>query len=542
MRTGMELADRYELAGLIGRGGMGEVWRATDRRLRRPVAVKILPLAAGADATEVARFRREAEIAAQLVHPGITTVFDVGEHHDGTQPLLFLVMELMRGRDLQHTIAGHPGGLPLEQALDLAAQVLEALAAAHAHGIVHRDIKPANLFLLDGGRVKICDFGIARLAGATQLTATGAIAGTPLYMAPEQINGATGLDHRTDLYAFGCVLYQLLTGSPWVDTATGNIGSILYQHIDKTPPAPGTVRAGIPAHLDALVLDLLAKHPADRPEDAHAALARLRPPAGQPQPPVPLPVPTPTAVDTPKPPRAAEPPRAIEAPRRPVLLSPVTFDDPRVIRARRRRIALIGACTLLAAGLVIAFVNAPGSSPDTGAASAATGTREQPGGLPVPGRGPTLTPSAGGPAYVQLYQPATFTMQGGSCPFNGGSGWGVQLDDPAGPPHATARRGNVTYQCDGQGAAPVLHIATDLVAPVDAPKDLAGCLTALQQLDSRQKYKNTALTYDQLTAGTRFCLDSSDQSGHSVMYLELRVKDPDRDLTFTATAWKQSAH
>ncbi|MFD8086987.1 hypothetical protein ACFV4F_35450 [Kitasatospora sp. NPDC059722] len=92
MRTGMELADRYELAGLIGRGGMGEVWRATDRRLRRPVAVKILPLAAGADATEVARFRREAEIAAQLVHPGITTVFDVGEHHDGTQPLLFLVV------------------------------------------------------------------------------------------------------------------------------------------------------------------------------------------------------------------------------------------------------------------------------------------------------------------------------------------------------------------------------------------------------------------------------------------------------------------
>ncbi|MEV7027204.1 hypothetical protein, partial [Kitasatospora sp. NPDC093558] len=157
---------------------------------------------------------------------------------------------------------------------------------------------------------------------------------------------------------------------------------------------------------------------------------------------------------------------------------------------------------------------------------------------------PTLTPSAGGAAYAQLYQPATFTMQGGSCPFNGGANWGVQLADPlAGPPHATARRGDVNYQCDEVAATPVLRIATDLAAPVDAPKDLAGCLTALGRLDSRERYKTTALPYDRLKAGTRYCLDSTDQAGRTtVMYLELLVKDPDRDLTFTATAWQEVPH
>lgn len=238
------------------------------------MAVKILPVAAGTEQDAVARFRREAEIAASLSHPGITTVFDIEEHVEETgRTLLFLVMELMQGRDLVSVIAQHPGGLPIEQTAEFSRQILEALAAAHEQGVTHRDIKPRNLFLLANGRVKVCDFGIARLADATRITSTGSVAGTPLYMAPEQIQGRP-TDQRTDLYAFGCVLYELLTGSGWVDTGSG-VASLLYQHISRPPAPPRSRRPEIPEHLDRLVLDLLAKEPADRPADAAAALARL---------------------------------------------------------------------------------------------------------------------------------------------------------------------------------------------------------------------------------------------------------------------------
>jgi hypothetical protein len=277
------LAGRYRLEEPLGRGGMGEVWRGVDVRLRRPVAVKILPLAIAAEPAGVARFRREAEVAATLNHPGITTVFDIDEHRDGNERWLFLVMELMVGRDMRHLIAAHPEGLPIEQVKELAGQVADALAAAHRRGVVHRDIKPANLFLLEEGRVKICDFGIARFADATKITATGSSAGTPLYMAPEQIQGAP-VDHRTDLYAFGCVLYELLTGTPWIDTASnaGNVGAILYKHLNQTPASPRSTRAEIPGHLDTLVLDLLAKQPDARPPDAACVAERLRQSAHEP--------------------------------------------------------------------------------------------------------------------------------------------------------------------------------------------------------------------------------------------------------------------
>ncbi|MBC6461459.1 protein kinase [Actinomadura sp. HBU206391] len=270
----VKLAGRYWLEEPLGRGGMGEVWRAVDLRLRRPVAVKILPLTIAAEPTGVARFRREAEIAATLDHPGITTVFDIDEHRVGDERWLFLVMELMVGRDLRHLLTASPKGLPIEQVKELAVQVTDALAAAHRRGVVHRDIKPANLFLLEEGRVKICDFGIARLADATKITATGSSAGTPLYMAPEQIQGRK-VDHRTDLYALGCVLYELLTGTTWVETSSG-VAAILYQHLDQPPAPPKSLHPQIPDHLDTLVLDLLAKRPDDRPQDAASVAERLR--------------------------------------------------------------------------------------------------------------------------------------------------------------------------------------------------------------------------------------------------------------------------
>ena len=274
MRSGLVLAGRYCLVEMLGRGGMGEVWRGVDQRLRRPVAVKILPLSGAADRTAVARFRREAENAATVNHPGVTTVFDIDEHTDGGVRLFFQVMELMQGRDLASVLAGHPSGLPVAQVADWAVQILDALAAAHRQGVVHRDVKPANLFLTDDGRVKVCDFGISRLADATRITASGSAAGTPLYMAPEQIE-AQDVDERTDLYAFGCVLYHLLTGTTWVDTGSG-IGAVLHQHLNRAPAPPRSLRPDIDDRLSALVLELLAKRPDDRPRDAAAVAGRLR--------------------------------------------------------------------------------------------------------------------------------------------------------------------------------------------------------------------------------------------------------------------------
>ncbi|MFJ1756128.1 serine/threonine-protein kinase [Kitasatospora sp. NPDC088134] len=327
LRSGMRLAGRYLLHEPLGRGGMGEVWRGQDERLHRPVAVKMLPPTAALDRDAVARFRREAEIAANLDHPGITTVFDIDEHvEESGETLLFLVMELLRGRDLHAVVAQHPGGVPIGQVTEFGRQVLEALGAAHEQGVTHRDIKPANLFLLTDGRVKVCDFGIARLADATRITSTGGITGTPLYMAPEQIRGGS-TDRRTDLYSFGCVLYELLTGAVWVDPGTG-VASLLYQHLDRVPAAPSSRRPEIPEHLDRLVLSLLAKDPADRPPTAAAALALLNtpgstsptdPPPTDPSPAEPLPV-DPSAAE----PAPAEPPPVDPAPAAPAAPPPPT--------------------------------------------------------------------------------------------------------------------------------------------------------------------------------------------------------------------------
>jgi serine/threonine protein kinase len=270
LRRGLVLADRYQLEDPLGQGGMGEVWRGIDLRLRRPIAIKVLPAHLASDRTAIARFRREAEITAGLQHPGITVMFDIEEHGR----LVFLVMELLQGRDLSGVLAGHASGLPVEQVITLATQIADALAAAHDRGVVHRDIKPANLFLQNDGRVKICDFGIARLVDATQVTGTGVSIGTPRYMAPEQFQGLT-VDYRTDLYSFGCVLYELLSGAP-VFPGDSGVAASIYQHVNQ-PPAPlRSTRPEIPAHLDRLVLELLAKNPASRPANASAIAALLR--------------------------------------------------------------------------------------------------------------------------------------------------------------------------------------------------------------------------------------------------------------------------
>ena len=269
MQAGLRLCGRYALQALLGSGGMGEVWRAVDEHLDRPVAVKILR-AHLADPELAGRFRREARIAARLQHPGITVVHDVGS--DNGQ--LFIVMELLHGRDLAAIVAEAPAGLPIDVAVSLTIQAAEALQVAHAGHVVHRDLKPANLFVLDGGQLKICDFGIAWAVDSTaRLTATGQTIGTPAYMSPEQCRGEQ-VDKRSDLYSLGCVLYALLTGQP--PFAEGQPLAVMFQHLNTTPAAPLSLRPDVPAELDHLVLELLAKDPTCRPADARYVIASLQ--------------------------------------------------------------------------------------------------------------------------------------------------------------------------------------------------------------------------------------------------------------------------
>jgi hypothetical protein len=340
VERGLELRGRYRLDEPIGAGGMGDVWRGVDLRLRRPVAIKILPADLAADQSAVERFRREAETTAGLQHPGITVTFDIDEHRDGPDELIFLVMELLTGRDLGTVLAQEPHGVPIELAVSLIAQAADALAAAHSRGIVHRDIKPANLFLLNDGRVKLCDFGIARLGDATKLTAAGNFIGTPLYMAPEQFR-AEALDARSDLYSLGCVLYELLVGSPPFETVT-NPAAIMYQHLNRTPAPLGSRRPAVPEHLERLTLDLLAKDPGQRPPNAAAVVASLRGGAHRPPPNS-----NGTTADWVTPP--VVPYRAPGDAATREEQPPDTVGHPRPERGRRRRGVLIGLAAVVVA-------------------------------------------------------------------------------------------------------------------------------------------------------------------------------------------------
>ncbi|GAA2251394.1 serine/threonine protein kinase [Streptomyces ruber] len=272
------IQGRYRLLDRIGRGGMGEVWRAKDESLGRHVAVKCLkPLYTQTGHTFARvlreRFRREARVAAALQHRGVTVVHDFGEA-DG---VLYLVMELLQGRNLSQLLEdnrGHP--LAVADVVDVAAQGAAALAYTHRQGIVHRDLKPANIMRLTDGTVKICDFGIARLGrdiGLTsRLTGTGTAMGTPHYMSPEQIGGDP-VDHRSDLYSFGCVLYEIATGVPPFDL--DDAWAVLVGHRDTPPEPPRSHRADLPGHVERVILDLLAKRPENRPQDALELERRL---------------------------------------------------------------------------------------------------------------------------------------------------------------------------------------------------------------------------------------------------------------------------
>ncbi|WP_219466139.1 Stk1 family PASTA domain-containing Ser/Thr kinase [Nonomuraea rhizosphaerae] len=260
------LGGRYELDGVVGRGGMAEVYRARDIRLDRIVAIKTLRSDLARDHTFQARFRREAQSAASLNHPAVVAVYDTGEDVTDGAPVPYIVMEYVDGRTLRDLLRADRRLLP-ERAVELVDGILRALDYSHRGGIVHRDIKPANVMITRNGDVKVMDFGIARAMAdsAATMTQTAQVIGTAQYLSPEQARGER-VDARSDIYSTGCVLYELLTGQP---PFTGDSPvAIAYQHVREEPIPPSQIDPEIPAWCDAIVLKAMAKDPAHRYQSA----------------------------------------------------------------------------------------------------------------------------------------------------------------------------------------------------------------------------------------------------------------------------------
>ncbi|MDO0935393.1 serine/threonine-protein kinase [Streptomyces sp. DG2A-72] len=270
------LAERFRIGDRLGAGGMGQVWAAQDERMRRDVAVKVVHPQHGMDETETqARFQREVQLAGRLSHQNIVTVHDWGEVSVDGRPTLFLVMELVHGVPLHRRLEESTPAWPL--AVGWAAQIAEALHAAHLQGVVHRDIKPANVLLTPSGRVKVLDFGVAKFMGETigarELTVTGVLLGSPPYMSPEQADGDRDIDHRSDLYSLGCLMYHAVTGRP--PFMASSHWAVLRKQMEATPEPPGSYAEGLPSALNDLILSLLAKRPEDRPADAAVVYGTL---------------------------------------------------------------------------------------------------------------------------------------------------------------------------------------------------------------------------------------------------------------------------
>jgi serine/threonine protein kinase len=286
VQAGRLLGGRYLVDSMLGRGGMASVWSGMDQQMGRQIAIKVLHLNASDSATAWARFEREVRSTAAVNDPHIVTVHDTGIDH-GTA---YLVLELLPGPTLSQHLTEH-GPMPIPAVLDVTAQICDALAAAHALGIVHRDIKPSNVMFANHHRVKVLDFGITQLIGEATtseatLTATGESLGTPAFMAPEQIEGRR-VDARTDLYALGCLITSMLSGRPpFPDSSPW---SVIASHAHDIPPDVRLARPDTPPELAALVASLLAKDPQQRPATAadvlntvhHIATSSSHPPTAR---------------------------------------------------------------------------------------------------------------------------------------------------------------------------------------------------------------------------------------------------------------------
>jgi serine/threonine-protein kinase len=262
LEPGQMLAQRYRVQRLLGKGGMGAVYLADDEVLGELVALKVISSAFAANESEmIARFRREAAAARKVSSPAVIRIHDLGEARPG---LLYLSMEYFQGRTLSELIAQR-GLVPIRDVQDILTQIVNGLEAAHQAGVIHRDLKPSNVLIGERGAVKIIDFGLATTAVGQGLTATGAILGTPHYMAPEQVRGRP-VDARTDIYSLGALAYHLVTGRP--PFSGDNAIAIGFAHLTETPPRPNELRKDCPAALDSAIMSALAKGPDERPASA----------------------------------------------------------------------------------------------------------------------------------------------------------------------------------------------------------------------------------------------------------------------------------
>jgi serine/threonine-protein kinase len=267
IQPGMVLDQRYQITGLIARGGMATVFHAIDNRLERTVAVKVMHPAYAADPSFVDRFVREALSIARLSHPNVVAVYDQGSFHG----LAYLVMEYVPGRTLRQLLVERKR-LTAAESVAVLEPLLAGLAAAHRIGMVHRDVKPENVLIAPDGTVKVADFGLARVAEASQQTTKGVMMATVAYVAPEIVTAGHS-DPRADVYAAGIVLFEMLTGQPPFQGESPV--QVAYQHVHGQIPAPSERVDGVPAELDTLVLRATRREPDERPADAAAMLSSL---------------------------------------------------------------------------------------------------------------------------------------------------------------------------------------------------------------------------------------------------------------------------
>jgi serine/threonine protein kinase len=268
--AGKTLADKYKIIEEIGRGGMGVVYKATDTRLDRTVALKFLSSELTQDEEAKQRFVQEAKAAAALNHPNISTIYEIDEHQGQT----LIAMEFIQGQSLKQRL--EEGPIEIDEANDIALQVAEGLKEAHDKGIVHRDIKPANIMLTEKGQAKITDFGLAKLSGGADLTKASTIMGTVAYMSPEQARGEE-VDHRTDIWSLGAMLYEMLTGTK--PFAKDHEQALIYSILNDEPKPIASLRPGLPSDLDRKVQRAIAKAPSMRYQSAEELIHDLRKPS-----------------------------------------------------------------------------------------------------------------------------------------------------------------------------------------------------------------------------------------------------------------------